>query len=99
MVPEYAAMSLKPGIGAAWFEKYQRDVFPHDFVVQNGAKKTPPKYYDKLRKRGDDTKGDEIEYARQKRAISARGDNTDDRRRVREIVHEAKVRELKRNLK
>lgn len=25
--PEYAAMSLKPGIGAKWFEKYSRDVF------------------------------------------------------------------------
>jgi len=99
MQPPYNAMSLKPGIGAGWFEKYARDVFPHDYVIQNGQKKTPPKYYDKLRARGDDKKADEIEYARQKRALRARPDNTDDRRAVREIVHLAKVRELKRNLK
>lgn len=98
MKPEYAAMSLKPGIGAGWFEKYNRDVFPHDFVVQNGQKRTPPKYYDKLRERGDNVKGDEIEFARQMRAINARADNTDDRRAVRERVHDAKVRNLKRNL-
>jgi len=96
--PEYAAMSLKPGIGAVWYEKYMRDVYPHDFVVQDGVKRTPPKYYDKLFKRSGDMRLDTVEFARQKRAMSARPDNTDDRRVVREKVHEAKVRSLKRDL-
>jgi len=96
--PEYAAMSLKPGIGAAWFEKFQGDVFPHDVVIQDGVKRTPPKYYDKLFKRTKDMRLDSVEWERQKKAIAARPDNTDARRGVRERVHKAKVRSLKRDL-
>jgi len=96
--PEYAAMSLKPGIGALWYEKYMRDVYPHDFVIQDGVKRNPPKYYDKLFKRSGDMRLDNVEFARQKRAMSARPDNTDERRVVREKVHNAKVRSLKRDL-
>jgi len=98
LTPEYAAMSLKPGIGAAWFNEYMRDVFPHDHVVQNGVERTPPKYYDRLYKKTNDAKIDDVEFARQKRAISARPENTDERLGVREKVHEAKVRSLRRDL-
>lgn len=96
--PEYAAMSLKPGIGAAWFDKYQRDVFPHDFVVSEGVKQRVPKLYDRLAKRSDLVDTDQVEYARQLRAKKADADNTDQRRRDREQVHLAKVATLKRNL-
>lgn len=96
--PEYAAMSLKPGIGAGWFEKYARDVFPHDFVVQDGVKRQVPKYYDKLIKRAKYDKLDEVEFARQQRAKLSAVDNTDERRVVREAVHLARVVDLKRGL-
>ena len=106
--PEYAAMSLKPGIGAGWFDKYEHDIFGGDYAVQDGMKRQTPKYYDKLYKRvskpqvvGDKLipdRFDEVEFARQKRAERVRADNTDDRRRVRETVHEAKVRSLKRDI-
>jgi len=46
--PEFAKYSLKPGIGSAWFEKYHASVFPHDYVIFNGKKVRPPRYYDKL---------------------------------------------------
>lgn len=99
--PEYAAMSLKPGIGARWFEKYGSDVFPRDKVIQNGVERQVPKYYDKLldRKVVDlktAQKADMVSNAREERALRVRADNTDERRRVREVVHEAKVRSLKR---
>lgn len=49
MTPEFCNMSKRPkGIGQEWFEKYHRDVFPHDYVVLNGRKIKVPKYYDKL---------------------------------------------------
>jgi hypothetical protein len=48
VVPEFNHMSLKPGIGARWLSKYQTDVFPRDYVVVNGVKTKPPKYYDVL---------------------------------------------------
>jgi hypothetical protein len=45
---EFAKYSLKPGIGYDWFMKYHDSVFPHDYVVFNGRKVRPPRYYDKL---------------------------------------------------
>lgn len=96
--PEYAAMSLKPGIGATWFKKYQRDVFPHDFVVSEGVKHQVPKYYDKLIKRAKLQELDDIELARYRRAQDASADNTDQRRRDRETVQLAKVVNLKREM-
>lgn len=96
--PEYSAMSLKPGIGAAWYDKYKRDVYPHDFVIHNGQQKQVPRYYDKLLKREKAMILDEIEHARQRRGQAAAPDNTDARRLVRETVHLAKVSTLQRNL-
>lgn len=96
--PEYAAMSLKPGIGAGWFAKYRRDVFPHDFVVADGVRRQVPKYYDKLVKREKHQFFDDVEAARVERAAAAAPDNTDARRLVREAVHLARVSTLKRDL-
>jgi len=53
-VPEFAGMSLKPGIGKLWFDKYAKtDLLPHDNLVVRGAKCKPPRYYDVLRERFD----------------------------------------------
>lgn len=43
---EYCTMSRKPGIGAEWIKKYKADVYPHDYVVINGHKVKPPRFYD-----------------------------------------------------
>lgn len=106
--PEYNAMSLKPeGIGAAWFRKYGSDVYPNDYVITDGQKATPPKYYDKLLKRHgkegpeknlriQDT--DEIQWRREQKARNVAQDNTDERREVREKVHEARMKKFERNL-
>lgn len=45
---EYTTMSRRPGIGKGWFNKFTSDVYPDDFVVVNGVKTRPPKYYDAL---------------------------------------------------
>lgn len=94
---EYAAMSLKPGIGAGWFARFGRDVYPHDFVVADGSKFAPPKYYDKLLRRNDPSVvPDEVEYSRYLSARKAADDNTPERRVVREVVHNARVSTLLR---
>lgn len=96
--PEYAAMSTHPGIGAAWFDKFGRDIYPHDFVIANGSKLPPPRYYDKLLKRQKNQALDGIEFARELRAKAAAADQTPERRAVRETVHKARISTLKRNL-
>ena len=58
--PEFNHMSLKPGIGANWLKKFRSDVFPRDYVVINGVKTKPPKYYDVLFERDDPGEFSEI---------------------------------------
>lgn len=45
--PEYATMSRRPGIGATWFDKFHRDVYPADEVIHEGRSYRPPVYYDR----------------------------------------------------
>lgn len=44
--PEYATMSRRPGIGAGWYERFSKEVYPADEVVMRGALMKPPRYYD-----------------------------------------------------
>lgn len=48
VAPEYATMSLKPGIGAKAFEKYADEIYQHDSVVKDGREFPPPRYFDRL---------------------------------------------------
>lgn len=47
-VPPFCHMSLKPGIGYEWFQRYHSDVFPADHLVFDGRKFPVPRYYTKL---------------------------------------------------
>lgn len=56
--PEFAIMSRRPGLGAAWAIKYQDDLYPKDQlpIPGRGVYGKPPPYYDEiyLRETGDD---------------------------------------------
>lgn len=97
-VPEFCRMSLKPGIGANWIDRFTSDVYPSDGVVVNGVETKPPRYYDKRIKDRNPLLMEEIQYLRQKDARQRFEDNTDERLAVREKVAEANLRRLKRNL-
>lgn len=88
---EFTRMSLKPGIGAPWLEKYRREVYPRDYVVVRGVKCKPPRYYDKLSLDLPESDGDLVEYQRYVRSLGAVSDNTVDRLRVRESVARARL--------
>lgn len=45
--PEFILMSLKPGIGTSWLERYKDDILTHDFVLVDGIKFKVPRYYSK----------------------------------------------------
>jgi hypothetical protein len=92
--PEYGAMSK--GIGARWVAEFGRDVYPHDFVVSDGVKRRPPRYYDRYLKRSNPDEFDDVAAARVSRALAAFADNTDERRAVREEVFKARQLAFKR---
>lgn len=93
--PEYTKMSLKPGIGAKWLEKYQSDVFPEGTVIARGHKGKSPKYYEKKFKKIDPLGYEDLLYERHKRIQP--GENSKERLTVRETVAKAQIAFLKRN--
>lgn len=49
--PEFVTMSLKPGIGRDWYEKYKDDVFPADHTPIPGSSRVSqkvPRYYETI---------------------------------------------------
>lgn len=85
-------MSLKPGIGRPWLDKFQTDVYPHDYVIVNGKEVKPPKYYDKLFKLRSPEEFEEIQFQRELAGRRCFEDNTDARLAVREQVAAARLK-------
>jgi len=98
MVPEFTKMSLKPGIGAGWFDKYKSDVYPQDYVVVRGKETKPPKFYDRLLERSDPEAFEVLQFERNLAARSNFLDNTDERLAVKEVVKKAALTSFRRGL-
>lgn len=47
VLPEFGACSNRPGVGQPWLDRFKADVYPDDFVLVNGRKMRPPKFYDR----------------------------------------------------
>ena len=95
--PEFAHMSLKPGIGRPWLDKFKADVFPRDYVVVKGKKCKPPKYYDRVFEKSNPDDFEWISIQRELDALSKYEDNTYARLAVKETVTHARVSTLNRN--
>lgn len=81
--PEYATMSRRPGIGSAWLEKFESDVYPGDTVIHNGKRFRPPRFYDER------IDSHLLEFLKRKRRKAASGRQADleyERLRVREDI-------------
>jgi len=98
LVPEFNKMSLKPGIGKWWLDKYKTDVFPNDYVVVNGSKVKPPRFYDNLYKVSDPFGWEGVEYERFIYSQNCAKDNTEERLIVKEAVTLSNVSRLGRKL-
>ena len=95
LTPEFAFMSN--GIGKAWMEKYQSDVYPSDEVICRDRRMRPPRYFDKLLEQSDPDLLEELKSDRCKDARKFAADNTVDRRRDRETVQLARLEFLPRS--
>lgn len=96
--PEYINMSLKPGIGAGFYEKFKTDLYPSDYAVVKGKKLPVPKYYDRQLEKSDPELLEKLKARRKARALKDKANNTRERLAVRKEVAEAKTSTLKRNL-
>lgn len=92
---EFAVGSRRPGLASTWFEKYKADAFPSDFVIVDGKKKKPPRYY--LQKLTEE-EIEPLKRARKRQSLQHRFDNTPARLAVREKVQLEKLSQLKRKL-
>lgn len=95
---EYATMSRRPGIGRDWYKKYQTDVYPRDYVVKDGVKMRPPKYYDRQLEITDPKEIRRIKALRKQSAAKHAVDNTPARLAVREKVQKAQAKLLVRDM-
>ena len=94
-VPEYNRISN--GVGKGWFEKYKSDAYPSDFLIVNGHKVKPPKYFDMLLEQEDPELFAEIKAKRQELAVFSQ-DNSDFRLHQREICAKSKLKNYSRSL-
>lgn len=97
--PEFNRMSLKPGIGANWFKRFYKDVYPSDEVITNGHASRPPRYYDKINEKNHPENMEDIKYQRYLNSLTRKEDHTDERLATQEIVVNAKISTLKRTIK
>lgn len=97
--PEYITMSLKPGIGATWFDKYTGDVFPRDeLIVSGGRRVAVPKYYSNLYKAKEPEEFELVQARRKAAARKKQSESLPERLKAKRVVLEAKVSRLKRGL-
>lgn len=90
--PEFAVMSRRPGIGQGYVEKYKSDFYPSGFIVVDGVKQAPPKFYvSKLSE-------EEQRHLKLNRKQPPKREKTMERRRARAAVRDARITKLQRKL-
>lgn len=98
--PEFCHMSLKPGIGQAWLERFHTDIYPHGMVVVNGKETNPPRYYDKWFKKreGESDVAARLAELREGAARLVAPHRTDERLAAREEVAKARLKLSRRKI-
>lgn len=86
--PEFALMSRRPGIGAAWLDKFKSDVFPGGFIVVNGVPQGPPLYYKRKLSEAEQLK---LSRDGRKRALRYKADRTKERRAVKTEIRDRRI--------
>lgn len=97
-LPEFTVMSRRPGIGAAYYEKYGSEVRSLDNLIVNGREVRPPRYYDTKSELLDPEQFLRNKARRRKMALLLKDDNTVDRRRVKEVLTLKLLKQKERSL-
>lgn len=102
IIPEYTTMSRGgrngKGLSYEWYKKYKKDVYPSDFIIINGKKVKPPKYYACIYEMEDEQNYLLVKKQAKRNANKHKEDNTPERLLVREKVKKAQIKSLKRTI-
>lgn len=90
--PEFAVMSRKPGIGQGYVDKYKSDFYPSGYIIMDGVKQAPPRFY--LSKLSEE----EQRKIKLNGKRPPRSEKTMERRMARAAVRDARIRKLQRKL-
>ncbi len=94
--PEYATMSLRPGLGRLWIERNHGEVYPRDEVISQGHPARPPAYYDRYLKEISESDHKQLLERRRKAGNARKEEQTPERLAIRERVHMARLQHNKR---
>lgn len=97
-VPEFARMSLRPGIGARWLRKFWSDVFPEGKVVSRGHVANAPRYYRKKFAERFPLLAAKVSFVQSERMLEDAVADDASRVSAKEKVAEARLAMLKRKL-
>jgi len=98
VIPEYCAMSRRPGIAHDWIMKYATDCYPKGFTTINGVQVGLPRYYDQVIESEQPELFAPVKEARIQAAYDNSDENSESRLRQKLIVKEAQNSQLKRSL-
>lgn len=93
---EYVTMSRRPGIGKPWLDRWQKDVYPNDYVVVNGKPTKPPKFFDSQYEISNPADFKRIKGARIRGSEARSGDDDQERLNAGEKIKLQQVGLLKR---
>lgn len=93
--PEFAVMSRRPGIGAKFARDFKSDFYPSGFLVVDGVRQAPPKFYVSQL-----TEKEQRRLKRQARRLGLKNKphQTTERRMARAAVRDARIKSLIRKL-
>lgn len=98
-LPEYCRMSLKPGIGSTWFDKFgESDVKPRGKVYVNGHECNAPRYYFKLLAKKFPRDAERLAEERRLLGLAGLSDSSNQRLASKEAVQRAAVGFLQRKV-
>lgn len=107
ITPEFVVMSRRPGIGSAFYDEFENDMFPRDALHTRGHSSTPPRYFtERYRLRSKSLLVPHIHPMDVEDMISRRveradrkwEDNEPRRLRVREHIKRSATKNLRRSL-
>ncbi|UDN67713.1 replication initiator protein [robinz microvirus RP_101] len=93
--PEFAVMSRKPGLGSLFAAEFKSDFYPSGFLIVNGVRQAPPKFYISRLSEKEQTR---LKRQARRLGLKNKPHTTTERRMARAAVRDARIKKLQRNL-